>query len=559
MDSVFNILVIGFVGLIAYWWANQGLFSAILHLVCVIAAGALAFATWEPASYALISSVPDLTPYAWGIGLLLPFAGYLVVLRVAADKLAPDNLNFPHAVNLGLGGAVGLGSGILTVGIAIIGLGHVHSSNEILGVVGAARSSQTKGQPNLGVQPLWVPAHAVAARFYSFLSETSMSPTLGKDTLASAQPMLEQQSLGLFRDTYAKNGRLARIAAAPGAVRLDKAVLARDPDSGKLSYLLNLHLEPGATTQGQGFALSASQFRLIGRPHGGVGPGSGIAYPSEFAQPNPNGGRGVYKFDDRSFFVTGPAGTQTLDVTLVFPAENFAQNEPPKFLQTMGLRLNLPQIGPEIDAAQAMAMLTGVDAGGGEKVSVPPGLAAVSPVDLAMDDSISPATADLNSLGGGMRVQDENYFFEGTGDYEQGGFRGNKSVVIKGIWAPPNTRVVRLNVSRGGASSIDIWGDRNGIRSKVGDSAKLALVDDLGRTYYPIGFVYAEQAGNRNVSIGLERSGKYFQLDSLPNMSTAGADRMWALFTPMIGRTIVGVKMGDEWLCAADLAVEAKK
>ena len=48
METVFNILVIGFILLIAYWWANQGLLSAILHLVCVFAAGVLAFATWEP-------------------------------------------------------------------------------------------------------------------------------------------------------------------------------------------------------------------------------------------------------------------------------------------------------------------------------------------------------------------------------------------------------------------------------------------------------------------------------------------------------------------------------
>ena len=30
----FNIIIIALVLLIAYWWANQGLFSAILHLVC---------------------------------------------------------------------------------------------------------------------------------------------------------------------------------------------------------------------------------------------------------------------------------------------------------------------------------------------------------------------------------------------------------------------------------------------------------------------------------------------------------------------------------------------
>ena len=48
MIYVFNIAVILMVGLIAYWWGNQGLLSAILHLVCVVIAGAVAFAVWEP-------------------------------------------------------------------------------------------------------------------------------------------------------------------------------------------------------------------------------------------------------------------------------------------------------------------------------------------------------------------------------------------------------------------------------------------------------------------------------------------------------------------------------
>ena len=37
MTIIFNLLIIGLVLLIAYWWANEGLFSSILHLVCVIA------------------------------------------------------------------------------------------------------------------------------------------------------------------------------------------------------------------------------------------------------------------------------------------------------------------------------------------------------------------------------------------------------------------------------------------------------------------------------------------------------------------------------------------
>lgn len=94
MESILNILVIGFAGLIAYWWATQGLFSSVLHFICVLAAGVLAFATWEPMTD-LVASISSLQPYGRGIGLVLPFAVYLFALRMLSDKLAPDNLNFP--------------------------------------------------------------------------------------------------------------------------------------------------------------------------------------------------------------------------------------------------------------------------------------------------------------------------------------------------------------------------------------------------------------------------------------------------------------------------------
>ena len=45
---IINFIILGFVLFMAYWWGNQGVFSAVLHTAAVIIAGALAFATWEP-------------------------------------------------------------------------------------------------------------------------------------------------------------------------------------------------------------------------------------------------------------------------------------------------------------------------------------------------------------------------------------------------------------------------------------------------------------------------------------------------------------------------------
>ncbi|MFM7051132.1 MAG: hypothetical protein ACKOYN_03235 [Planctomycetota bacterium] len=550
MDTVFNILVVGFAGLIAYWWSNQGLLSALLHLTCVICAGALAFATWEPIT-GIFLDIPAMQDYSYGVGLLLPFAVYLLVLRVAADKLAPDNLNFPHAVNLTAGIAAGAASGILTVGIALIGMGHTHSSADLMGVKGVTRTASAKGQPDFNAGSLWVPCHSIAGGFYSMLSTGSMRPTLSQPTLASHRPGVADQAMGLFRDTYQRNGRIARVAAAPGSIKLADIGFVQGfplPDGRQTAaYLCKLQLEPGATTPGNGFAISASQLPLIGTARGD---GSGMAFPLAWSQPNSSGGQSAFIFDDVTNYMTSPPGTTSMEVVAVYKADAFRDGEPPRFLTAMGLRLPVTAIR-SLTPVDAMAMLMGATGGA---VSVPDGIMAIAREDLAVNDSILPANADLNNLGA-MDVKDENYLFEGLGEYEQGGFRGNKAVVVRGIWAPRDTRIMRLNISRGNKSSIDLWNDRSKVREEAGPNAELALIDELGRAYKPIGFIHSAAAGDRKVTIRLQRGGQYYSIDTFPNLSSAGTDQLYAIFTPMVGRTIVGVKLGDKWVCKASVTV----
>ena len=69
MIILFNILVLGGIALIAYMLATEGLFSAMLHTVCVIVAGCLALAFWEPLAHALFSG-GTFDNYIWGVSLL---------------------------------------------------------------------------------------------------------------------------------------------------------------------------------------------------------------------------------------------------------------------------------------------------------------------------------------------------------------------------------------------------------------------------------------------------------------------------------------------------------
>ena len=104
---ILNLIVVAIVLLVAYMWTAQGFFSALIHLMCTIVAGAMAFALWEPLTYAfLLNATPSL---AWTVGLVIPFVVFLVGLRVATDKLITRDVKMPGAVDFAGGGIAGDG------------------------------------------------------------------------------------------------------------------------------------------------------------------------------------------------------------------------------------------------------------------------------------------------------------------------------------------------------------------------------------------------------------------------------------------------------------------
>ena len=139
MFIVFNLVLLAIAALITYWWANQGAFSALLHLVCVIVAGAVALAFWEPLTN-LIMRGSFFDDYAWGVSIVVLFVITLLILRIMLDKVAPANMKFPHWVNIAVGGTAGAAAAVLSIGIFLIGAGHLQTRNELMGFRGWARS-----------------------------------------------------------------------------------------------------------------------------------------------------------------------------------------------------------------------------------------------------------------------------------------------------------------------------------------------------------------------------------------------------------------------------------
>ena len=558
METLFNILVIAFVALIAYWWSNQGLFGSILHFLCVLCAGVLAFATWEPISRLLLGSLPGLAPYAWGIGLLLPFGFYLFLLRLGADKLAPDNLNFPHLINLIGGGAVGVLSGLLTVGITLIGVGHIHSTARLMDFAGVVRTQGAgiaNGQPSVE-SSLWVPAHRFAAGTFALLSSGAMSPTLSKPTLASLHPRLADDALGLFRDGYSKNGRLAKIAALPGSIVLESFEFVNDP-SFKLgmvrgpAYVAEVRLGRGASTEGQMIVLSASQARLVG-----VNPTTthGVVYPMVWGQPGANGGRFVCAFDDKTAFATGAPGEESLLLSLVFPAGADFTNGPPEFLEIMGQRLPLSAYAkaPAADAAAGMKLVLRGSDGGASTLAFDTKAPAMQPSELTANRTVQPATISLNELNGLEVDPDSKQFVaSGRGDFEPGGIGRAKALMIKGIACPLGSSVLRLDISRA-RKPVDVWGEK---RVSAGEDAALMLLDDQGLTYTAMGFIHVQKSGSNMISFGLYPEDGLPQIKLFPQLSEASGDRLYALFRIPVGKRLVAAMLGSETLATTDFTV----
>ena len=169
MIIIFNLAIIGLVLLIGYWWANEGLFSSLLHLVCVITAGAIALSVWEPITMSLMGG-GSFDNYVWGVVLVGVFAISLLCLRFASDKLIPANIQFPTWANYAVGGLAGLASGILTIGICLIGSGFIQSTNEIMGYRGVGRDENSRAaiQPVGG--PIWLNVSKLTSSFFSTLS-----------------------------------------------------------------------------------------------------------------------------------------------------------------------------------------------------------------------------------------------------------------------------------------------------------------------------------------------------------------------------------------------------
>src|ERR1043165_2747152 len=136
---VFSLVAIAVVGVVGYIWCTRGFYSSFLNMVCVIIAGAIAFAFWEQVALKLMEMSPQqglmsfLGSNAWGLSLALVFAASLAILRAIVDATLRANATCSTVADYVGGGVCGAISGILSSGILVISIGYMRLDTEFMG------------------------------------------------------------------------------------------------------------------------------------------------------------------------------------------------------------------------------------------------------------------------------------------------------------------------------------------------------------------------------------------------------------------------------------------
>lgn len=218
-----NLLVIVFVLGIAYTWTVRGVFNAMVHAMCVLFAGAIAFAVWEPLALLLLgaSGSPIVEGMAWGVALIVPFVIAMVVLRIITDKVITSNIKSAKAIDYGGGAVFGLVSSILTAGILVIATGYMRLPSSFLGYQPVWYAEDRAGAGSLiENQRLWIPVDTITAGIYQNLSNGSM---------ASAEPLAK------WYPDLTLTGFSARINPGEGAAR---NAITKDAFEVQSSYII---------------------------------------------------------------------------------------------------------------------------------------------------------------------------------------------------------------------------------------------------------------------------------------------------------------------------------
>jgi hypothetical protein len=571
---ILQLIVIALVLLIGYWWAGQGALSGLLHFLSVVGAGAVAFGVWELVTVQLLFKVDNelVQSIAWTVGLLVPFLIALIVLRVLCDKAVGANIQLQPAMNFVLGLVFGLGSGVLTVGILVIGIGFL----QLKANFGGFQALEIDGSGNVSRQrSLWLPVDKLTEQFYGIMSQAAFATS---HPLHKYQPNVADSS-SLIRMSI--DSGTGKNAMRPGDLEIasvlevtagnvnelykytpgDAPYAYEDPWNGRVtsgtSYIITVNFKSSARENSGTMAVGNAQYRLIAENDAGdvttVVPMAVIAKAEARSDD-----LGRFRFDSKDMFIGSIAGTSTPTMAFEYLVPT---GYAPKFFEARRLRIALPD-GPwdSITAAER-----------NRRIATGQMSQAAKPVpDQELDRSnaarLSGGGAELIKVNdrlpnrwmfqkadtSGLTITDDRRIQAGTFRFNIKDLRRDipRDLAIDKFFQAPGTRVVQVRVDFQNNNPLALPSPN----INESDPTQIPLlIDDRGAQFTAVGYIYADATLGE---ISLEPGSPIETIDQLPSLSRSRSDQeLYLVFRVTGGSTIREVSYGADVVGLANVQV----
>lgn len=594
---IYNLFVLGAFLAVVYIWATKGFFNAFLHMVCTVAAGAIAFGVWEAVSFAILGIAPTkgflsvLEGLAWPAGLVLPFALSLLVLRIVSDLAVPSNIKNTAAVNYVGGGLCGVVSGIVTIGILVIAqsFARLPPSQNGYQPVDVTQSRAVGGGSLVRAASLWVPVDTLAAGLYGQLSRSTFRTAT---PLAEYYPKLELAGWALRGSSDLGRGRNAlrpgdysivggwTVGPANGAPVKDLLAL---PDGTSQGYV-TLDDQPVATGRLYGYAVSFGPGAKESNGQVVLSNGSARLLIERTDQPSITDAvhpaaiisqaraenaelYGRWAFDGQGVFIASVGGASTTAMGFEFVVP---QGYQPRALVIRNLRQDVAAVKltdfPTASARTASvqsgrilgtsAKIENVDKSDAVQVrggSEPSGGAST---DSGLEVSNRFGFAFQSTQAGGLELGEGNQVVRGTGRFssatlQQRGVTIDKNLRVDAFATTSDTRIAQLDV--GVESKASLLGK---VARSVDQVLPPQLIDTNGAVYQAVGYVYSDR---EFTEIRYDPGDPIRGLSQLPSLSSSRDDqKLKLIFVVSIGAEIDTYAVGSRAVLDFEPAVPVR-
>lgn len=581
-----NLLSVALILGLGYLWVTRGFFSALLHLACVVAAGAIAFGLWEPIAMFLLDKSPQsglgtfIGDAAWGLGLAIPFAASLAILRVVTDKIAPGNIIIDDTYDSIGGGICGAAIGIITAGMFVLSTGFLRVPASFMGY----QPVQMANQGNFEIQQkLWVPVDRITSNFYNYLSQNALHsstplayyyPDLA--SAAGTQRMSEGNGNNknnirpdafnvAMRFTVGKGG-----SASPDAVFTDFLNPATQQitllDGSPLpagSYVEGFLIEflAGAKEKFGQVVVGKGQLRLIARNTAGE---SVTLYPIAVTSQARSGSNqfGRFRFDGE-FFVASVGGATEAPMAFEFAVPGGYEATS---LYVRNVRHELDgstKIREFADAsARDLAIQTGELLVGDAAANL--NLAYAQALDASGNRiegiELGPRMADRTVLQKGntpgLEVDDDNKIVNGDGLFNPGDVQGrglDRNLRVDSFYVSDDTNIVQIQIT-GDPAQFPTSFFSTTAAAELRTDVPPRLIDANGQAYNAVGFIYKDV---NKVQIRYTPGRPMMGLDEADALVRSRDDQlMYLIFRPSVGVQLEHFAIGDTVLVTFDPSLE---